>query len=85
MDQSGPGGPRGPQPPLVDEERSGPAWTTLQYFPDAPSPSLSLNSPNYGTLRPLKEPKPPTGPSFSPKHTPKTAGQPHNSSLLERL
>jgi len=35
MDRSGPGGPRGPQPPLVDQERSGPPWTTLQHFPDA--------------------------------------------------
>jgi len=33
-DQSGPGGPRGPQPPLWDQERSGPAWTTLRHFPD---------------------------------------------------
>jgi len=29
MDRCGPGGPRGPQPPLVDHERSGPSWTTL--------------------------------------------------------
>jgi len=35
MDRSGPGGPRGPQPPLVDQERSGPPWTTLRHFPDA--------------------------------------------------
>ena len=35
MDQSGPGGPRGPQPPLVDQEPSGPPWTTLRHFPDA--------------------------------------------------
>jgi len=34
VDQSGPGGPQGPQPPLVDQERSGPPWTTLQHFPD---------------------------------------------------
>jgi len=34
MDRSGPGGPRGPQPPLVDQERSGPPWTTLRHFPD---------------------------------------------------
>ena len=36
MDRSGPGGPQGPQPPLVDQERSGPPWTTLRHFPDAP-------------------------------------------------
>ena len=35
MDQSGPGGPRGPQPLLVDQERSGPPWTMLRHFPDA--------------------------------------------------
>jgi len=35
MDRSGPGGPRGPQPPLVDQECSGPPWTTLRHFPDA--------------------------------------------------
>jgi len=35
MDRSGPGGPRGPQPPLVDQEHSGPPWTTLRHFPDA--------------------------------------------------
>jgi len=35
MDRSRPGGPRGPQPPLVDQERSGPPWTTLRHFPDA--------------------------------------------------
>jgi len=35
MDQSGPGGPLGPQRPLVDQERSGPPWTTLRHFPDA--------------------------------------------------
>jgi len=29
MDRSGPGGPQGPRPPLVDQERSGPPWTTL--------------------------------------------------------
>ena len=34
MDWSGPGGPRGPQPPLVDQEPSGPPWTTLRHFPD---------------------------------------------------
>jgi len=34
-DQSGPGGPREPQPPLVDQERSGPPWTTVRHFPDA--------------------------------------------------
>jgi len=36
MDRSGPGGPRGPQPLLVDQERSEPPWTTLRHFPDAP-------------------------------------------------
>jgi len=36
MDRSGPGGPRGPQHPLVDQERSGPPWTMLRHFPDAP-------------------------------------------------
>ena len=35
MDRIGPGGPRGPQPPLVDQERSGPPWTMLRHFPDA--------------------------------------------------
>jgi len=35
MDWSGPGGPWGPQPTLVDQERSGPPWTTLRHFPDA--------------------------------------------------
>jgi len=35
MDRSGAGGPRGPQPPLVDQERSGTPWTTLRHFPDA--------------------------------------------------
>jgi len=35
MDRSGPCGPQGPQPPLVDQERSGPPWTTLRHFPDA--------------------------------------------------
>ena len=34
MDRSGPGGPRGPQPPWVDQEHSGPPWTTLRHFPD---------------------------------------------------
>ena len=34
MDWSGPGGPWGPQPPLLDQERSGPPWTTLRHFPD---------------------------------------------------
>jgi len=38
MDQSEPGRPRGPQPPLVDQERSGPPWTRLRHFPDAPWP-----------------------------------------------
>jgi len=33
MDQSGPGGPRGPHPLLVDQQRSGPPWTTLRHFP----------------------------------------------------
>jgi len=36
MDRIGPGGPRGLQPPLVDQERSGPPWTLLRHFPDAP-------------------------------------------------
>ena len=36
MDWSGPGGPRGLQPPLVDQEGSGAPWTTLRHFPDAP-------------------------------------------------
>jgi len=35
MDRSGPGGPGGPQPPLVDQERSGPLWIMLRHFPDA--------------------------------------------------
>ena len=35
MDRIRPGGPRGPQPPLVDQERSGPLWTMLRHFPDA--------------------------------------------------
>jgi len=35
MHRSGPGRPRGPRPPLVDQERSGPLWTTLRHFPDA--------------------------------------------------
>jgi len=35
MDQSGPGGPRGPQPPLVDQERSARPWTLLRHFPAA--------------------------------------------------
>ena len=34
-DWSGPGGPRGQQPLLVDQECSGPPWTTLRHFPDA--------------------------------------------------
>jgi len=34
MDQSEPGGPQGPQPPLVDQECSGPPWTPLRHFPD---------------------------------------------------
>jgi len=34
MDCIGPGGPRGPQEPLVDQERSGPPWTMLRHFPD---------------------------------------------------
>jgi len=34
MDWSGPGGSREPQPPLVDQERSGPPWTTLRHFPE---------------------------------------------------
>ena len=38
MDRSGSGGPRGPRPPLVDQERSGPPWTTLRHFPDADLP-----------------------------------------------
>ena len=33
-DRCGPGGPRGPRPPLVDQERSGPPWTTLRHFLD---------------------------------------------------
>jgi len=37
MDRSGPGGPRGPQPPLVDQERSGLLWTMLRHFPDGPT------------------------------------------------
>ena len=35
MDRSGSRGPRGPPPSLVDQERSGPPWTTLRHFPDA--------------------------------------------------
>ena len=35
MDRIGPGGPQGIQPPLVDQERSGPPWTMLRHFPDA--------------------------------------------------
>ena len=35
MDQSRSGGPRGPQPRLVDQEPSGPPWTTVRYFPNA--------------------------------------------------
>ena len=38
MDRSEPGGPQGPQPPLLDQERSGPLWTTLRHFPDASIP-----------------------------------------------
>jgi len=34
IDRSQPGGPGGRQPPLVDQERSGPAWTMLRHFPD---------------------------------------------------
>jgi len=34
MDRSRPGGPRGPQPPLVDLEHSGPSWTMFLHFPD---------------------------------------------------
>ena len=34
MDQSESGRPWGPQPPLVDQECSGPPWTTLRHFPD---------------------------------------------------
>jgi len=34
MDRSGPGGQWGPQPPMVELERSGPPWTTLRHFPD---------------------------------------------------
>jgi len=34
MDWSGPGGPQGPQPSLVDQQCSGPPWTTLRHFPD---------------------------------------------------
>ena len=37
MDRIGPGGPRGPQPTWVDQERSGPPWTMLRHFPDATS------------------------------------------------
>ena len=34
MDQCGPGGPRERQLPLVDQERSGPPWTTIRHCPD---------------------------------------------------
>jgi len=40
MDRSGPGGLWRPQPPLVDQERSGPPWTMLRHFPDAPPSGL---------------------------------------------
>ena len=36
-DRSGPGGPRRPQLPLVDQERSGPPWTMPRHFADAPT------------------------------------------------
>jgi len=35
MDWSGPGGPWGPQAPLVAQEHSGPPSTTLRHFPDS--------------------------------------------------
>jgi len=35
MDRSGPGGPLGPQPPLLAQPHSGPLWTKLRHFPDA--------------------------------------------------
>jgi len=44
MHRSGPDGPRGPQPPLVDHEHSGPPWTTLGHFPDACAPITSILS-----------------------------------------
>jgi len=53
MDRSGPGGPRGPQPPLVDQERSGPPWTTLRHFPDA-HPEYPMKISPYRILIPGK-------------------------------
>jgi len=44
MDRSGHGGPQGPRPPFVDQERSGPPWTTLPHFPDTEIPDDSMSS-----------------------------------------
>ena len=46
IDWSGPGGSRGPQRPLMDQEPSGAPCTTLRHFPDTPRLSSSLPSPS---------------------------------------
>jgi len=56
MDRSGPGGPRGPQPPLVDQERSEPPWTTFQHFPDA-LVTLLATSQRTGTPEVMRIPR----------------------------
>ena len=59
-DRVGPRGPREPQPPLVDQERSGPPWTTLKHFPDAmqfgsmKSNSIQFNSVQFKKVKQIE-------------------------------
>ena len=46
MDRSASGGPQGPQPALVDQEHSGPPWTTLPHLPNISIfPDVSYSAP----------------------------------------